>query len=593
MFLRLARFPNRTFLHALAATSLLVSACSGEITGPGGGFSLESNNENAGNGPKANPGTDPSTDHPAGVGDPGSPNGVGWSTRFPKLSNVQWEKSVQQLFYLTDVTGQSDSLVAERADKLYDTISAAQDTISGDAWGRYQTAAENMAEAIVGDSAKLAKITPSGTFADNAAKGSAFIKAFGRRAYRRALTSDEQATYLALFNAGASLIGSGDAFKDGVQVVLEAMLQSPFFLYRVEQSEKANSERKVVLSGSEVATRLSFALWGAMPSDELFAAADAGELDKKEGVAKWAGKLLDDPKAKDALIGFHEQTFQVSQYGTQDKDSSLGFNAEALTPALRQEARMFFEDVVIAQQGGIADLLTQPVAYVNQSTAKFYGITGVTGDALQKRELDGETRAGLLTQLGFLSKNATRAGSDPVHRGLLIVRKVLCDEPDPPPMMFSLPQAEAGLTTREVYEKATACGKGCHDTLINPPGFAFEGFDAIGQVRSMDNAKPVDATGSLTIRQGYTAAEKKKNPSSQLVFDGAVDLVTQLAALPRVHECYARNWMAYMLARDLDPAEKGAWEALAQTSHDSTSARALITRLVQLDAFRTRVADGT
>lgn len=594
MFRRLAPFPNR--LHALTVSSLLaVAACSGEIAGPGGGLALEGATKD-GAGPKTiddnGDGTVSASDRPAGVGDPSSANGVGWSTRFPKLSNEQWEKSVQQLFYLTDVTGQSESLAAERADKAYETISAAEETISGDAWGRYQSAAENMAEAIVGDAAKLAKITPSGSFADANAKGAAFINALGRRAYRRPLTADEKASYLTLFKAGATLLGSGDAFKDGAQVVLEAMLQSPFFLYRVEQSAKA-TDKKVALSGDEIASRLSFAIWGAMPSDELFAAASAGELDKKAGVATWAGKLLDDPKAKDMLLGFHQQTFQTEQYGTQDKDSSLGFDAEALTPALREEANKFFELVVIEQKGGIADLLTQPVAFVNANTAKFYGLTGVSGDALQKRDLDPDTRAGLLTQLGFLSKNATRAGSDPVHRGLIVARRVLCDEPDPPPMMFSLPEPEPGLSTRELYEKATACGKGCHDTLINPPGFAFEGFDAVGKVRSEDADKPVDASGSLTIRQGYTSAEKKKNPSKQLAFDGAVDLVTQLAALPRVHECYARNWMEYVLARDLDPAEKGAWESLASTSLDSASVKALITSLVQLDTFRTRVADGT
>jgi hypothetical protein len=593
MVRRLARVPPRTSLLALTSLCLWVAACSGEIGGPGNGLDLEGDDRKPGAGEKSNEGDDPSQVVKPSAGDPSTPHGVGWSTRFPKLSNTQWEKSVQQLLYLTDVSGQEDSLSAERADKPYDTISAAEETVSGDAWGRYQTAAENVAEALVRDDAKLAKITPAGSFADAKAKGTAFIKAFGRRAYRRPLTSVEQSTYLKLFEAGPTLVGSGDAYKDGARLVLEAMLQSPFFLYRVEQSTKANSERKVALTGDEIATRLSFALWGAMPSDALFAAASAGELDKKEGVAKWAGTLLDDPKANVALLGFHEQTFQVSQYGTQQKASALGFNAEALTPVLQQEARMFIQDVVLTQKGGIADLLTQPVGYVNQDTAKFYGLSGISGSELQKRDLDPEQRAGLFTQLGFLSKNATSAESDPVHRGLMIVRKVLCDDPDPPPMMFNLPQPEQGLTTREVYEKATQCGLACHGTLINPPGFAFEGFDTIGQVRTEDNGKPVDASGKLEIRQGYTSADKKANPSTMLEFDGAVDMVTQLAVTPRVHECYARNWMEYVLAREVVAAEKGAWESLAKTSLDSTSVRALLTSLVQLDSFRTRVADGT
>jgi hypothetical protein len=160
-------------------------------------------------------------------------------------------------------------------------------------------------------------------------------------------------------------------------------------------------------------------------------------------------------------------------------------------------------------------------------------------------------------------------------------------------MMFSLPEPESGLTTREVYEKATQCGIACHGSLINPPGFAFEGFDAVGKTRTTDNGKPIDATGKLDIRQGYTSAEKKAGDSTTLEFDGAVDMVTKLAVTPRVHECYARNWMAYVLARELDPAEKGAWEALADVSLDKASVKAVITSLVQLDTFRTRVADGT
>jgi hypothetical protein len=585
------RSPNRSFLPALTA-GLLLAACSGEIAGPGGGLALESGDQSGGAGPKANEGGTGGGGH-ASAGDPATPNGVGWSTRYPKLSNSQWEKSVQQLFYLTEVTGQQDALAAERADALFDTIAAAEATIGGDSWGRYQSAAENVAESIVGDAAKLAKLTPSGTFADANAKGAAFIKAFGRRAYRRPLTTEEQTTYTTLFKSGASLVGSGDAYKDGVRVVLEAMLQSPFFLYRVEQSTKANGDRKVALSGDEIASRLSYALWGTMPTDELFAAASAGELDKKEGVAKWANTLLADPKAEEALVAFHEQIYQVDQYGGQVKSASFGFDAEALAPALRQEAHLFIEDVILKQKGGIADLLTQPVGYVNQDTAKFYGLTGVSGSELQRRDLDPETRAGLFTQLGFLAKNATSANSDPVHRGLMIVRKVLCDDPDPPPMMFNLPEMKPGLTTREVYEETTQCGGQCHNTLINPPGFAFEGFDTVGQVRDTDNGKPVDAASALEIRQGYTSADKKKSPSTMLEFDGAVDMLTQLADTPRVHECYARNWMAYLLAREVDPAERGAWEAIAKTSQDSAAVRNMITALVQLDTFRTRVADGT
>jgi hypothetical protein len=108
----------------------------------------------------------------------------------------------------------------------------------------------------------------------------------------------------------------------------------------------------------------------------------------------------------------------------------------------------------------------------------------------------------------------------------------------------------------------------------------------------MEAGKPIDASGTLTIRDGFSLEEKQVNPKSKLSFDGPVELVQKLADLPRVHECYARNWMSYVLARELDPGERGASQALAKTSLEQASSRALLIRLVQLDAFRYRVADA-
>jgi hypothetical protein len=584
------RAPRRFATVALLTLGLAAAACTGDIAAPP---SLE-------DGPRAGDDDDddgspdgvvmPGTGDRPSVGDPTTPDGVGWSTRFPKLSNRQWENTVQALLLLDAPTGFAKDFTQEPLDKGYEPLAAAELTISGDAWTRHQAAAEKVAQLIVADDAKLAKVAPPAS-GDLAARAAAFIAAFGRRAYRRPLTAEEQSAYVALFNKGPELVG-GDAFKAGVRLVLEGMLQSAHFLYRVESAEKVNAERKVQLSGYEVATRLSYALWNSTPSDELLAAAAAGELDSKEGVARWAGKLLDDARAREVLLTFHEQTFQVASYGTQEKDASLGFNADTLAPLLKDEARRFFQYVVLEKSGGITQLLTDPVAFVNATTAPFYGLTGVTGTALQQKSLNPSERAGLLGQLGFLSKNATRSTSDPVHRGLLVLRQILCDEPDPPPMMFSLPTPMPGLTTREVYERATACGKGCHDTMINPPGFAFERFDAIGRFRTMEAGKPIDASGTLTVRDGFSLEEKQVNPKTQVSFDGPVELVTKLAALPRVHECYARNWMTYVLAHEVEEAERGASKLLGKTSLEQSSSRALLTRLVQLDTFRFRVSDS-
>jgi hypothetical protein len=583
-------------LSAILAVGSAAASCTGSIDnlGPGGSCSdcASGQGQSAAGGPTNPNSVTPSTEtEPGGVGDPRTPDGVGNSTRVPKLSNAQWERSTQDLLRLAAPSNLSEDFTQEARDQAYDTVAASTLTISGDAWARYQTAAEALATQVSADAAQLAKITPSGTFANDTAKGDAFVAQFGRRAFRRPLTSEEKTAYLALYAQGPTLVG-GAAFTSGARLVIEAMLQSPHFLYRVESTtnEKNPKDPRAPLSGYEVATRLSFALTGSTPSDELLNAAQNKELDTADGVAKWADKLLATPRAREMLLSFHEQTFAVADFGTQDKDPALNFNTEALETPLKDEARRFF-GYVIDQAGGVELLLTSNVAFVNASTAPFYGLSGVTGTAMQQRELDAKARAGLLTQLGFLTKNATRNTSDPVHRGLGVLRKVLCDEPDPPPAMFSLPQAMAGLTTREVYEKATACGVGCHDTMINPPGFAFESFDAVGRLRTLDEGKPVDTTGTLTLRDGYSAEEKRVGKQTKVTFDGAVDLMNQLVDQPRVHECYARNLMTYALARELSPVERGASVLLGDTSQKKTSLRELVLALVKLDTFRTRVSD--
>jgi len=574
----------------LALASAL-SACSGHFEQPSGAARCDDCENADGGGGSNQTGSSGDPDAPEGIGDPSTPNGVGWSTRFPKLSNAQWENTVKDLFYLDAITGFAEDFTQEPLDKSYTSVAASELTVGQAAWSRYQTGAEKVAASVVGNEATLAKILGAASGDENA-QAKAFIASFGMRAYRRPLTPDESDLYLALFAQGPQLVG-GDAMKAGVRLVIEAMLQSPHFLYRVESSDKIDPEvkRKAWLSGYEVATRLSYALWDSMPSDALFEAAKAGELDTEKGVAKWAKTMLDDARAQPILLSFHEQTFTISAYGTQDKDPKLNFDATALAPVMQDEARLFFQELIVKGNGGIRELLTSPVAFVNEDTAPLYGLSGVVGQTLQKQTLNAKERAGLLTQLGFLTKNATRSSSDPVHRGLVVLRKILCDEPDPPPMTFKLPSAEAGLTTREVYEKATACGVGCHDTLINPSGFAFEKFDAIGRIRKTEQGKPIDASASLTLRVGYTSQEKNDNPTEKISFDGAVDLMTQLSKQPRVHECYARNWMEYALAREVNPVERGAWELLRDRSLKEGAGRDLLVALVQLDTFRSRISE--
>lgn len=572
---------------SLLLAVVVLAGCTGNLEGngaaPGGSAGLMPGASGSGAG----------TTSTAGVAEQGntSPDGVGWATRFPKLSNAQWEASVTDLFYFAQPTGFSQTFTPERADGGYDNESAATQTVSGDAWVRYQQAAEDVAKRVTADAAQLAKLVPAGAPADAAGKARATITDLGLRTYRRPLTDAEISAYQALFDKGAAL-DKADAFRGGMALTIQTLLQSPFFLYRVEGSAQPDGER-IWLNGYEVATRLSFALWNTTPSRELLAAAAAGELNHADGVKSMAISMLSDPRASDTLRRFHEQTFHTSGYGSQSKDPSFGFDAVALTPALQEESRKFFADIS-AEGGGIRQILTKPVAYVNEQTAPFYGLTGVTGSEVRKVDLDPTRRVGLLTQLGYLSQTANRNLTDPVHRGLGVLRQVLCDDPDPPPPIdIQTPTVPVGATTRETYEKATACGVGCHDTLINPPGFAFEHFDAVGRWRDDESGLPIDVSGTFGARVGWSAEAKRANAPIMLKFDGAVDLVKQLAELDRTHECYARHLLEFVLAKPVSADELGAGTLLGKASKTDGAARSILGELVTLNAFRARALDGS
>ncbi len=570
--------PGTSRVTRLSSLALLaaLSGCTGDIIGETG---------------QTPPGVDPITGQPLQPGQTPegitTPDGIGWATRFPKLSNEQWENSVRDLFYLDAPTGLSEAFAPEPADGGYNNQAASGQTIAGDSWQRDEFAAEALAKLVTGDAARLARLVPAGAPTSGTERARATIVDLGLRTYRRPLSSAEVDGYLALYNTGAAL-DTADTFRGGMSLVIETLLQSPHFLYRVESSSQPDGT-KIWLSGYEVATRLSYALWNTTPPKELLDAAGAGQLATVDGVKGRATSMLADPRAATVLTRFHEQTFRTGVFGSQGKDPK--FNFDPIAPVLKDEARLFFEDLV-ASGGGIRDILTKPVAFVNEQTAPFYGLSGITGTQLRKADLDPTRRAGLLMQVGFLSQTGARTLTDPVHRGLAILKEVLCDDPDPPPPVdITTPVVPPGQTTRQTYEIATACGAGCHNTLINPPGFAFEHFDTVGMWREDESGLPLDVTGTFGARVGWTQEAKHQNPAIMLQFNGAVDLVSQLAELDRTHECYARHLLQFVLAKPVTGEELGAGSLLGKQSKTSNAARAILTELVALNTFRARAPD--
>lgn len=561
-----ARFVH---LGALAIVTPLIVGCSallgGDDMGPG-----ERDCAGCANG--QNPLQD-------GVDEDGNPLGVlgvGWGTRYPRLSHAQYDNTVRDLLRWPEAPALSETFALDPDNQAFDTF--ATRTVSGNLWTDYQRAAEALAADVTRDQALLGQVAPPDTDATT------FITSFGQRAFRRPLTGEETVLFVDLFNQAPELFEEGDSFARGVELVIRAMLQSPHFLYRVEHSTAAEDDR-VWLSGFEIASRLSYGLWNTMPSDELLAAADAGELESESGVETWTQAMLDDPRAEDVILSFHEQLFHVSGYGSIAKSATLfpDFTLE-LAPVLKQEASLFFKAVSVEEDGGISELLTTPTTHVNDTTAPFYGLSGSFGSELVRVDLDPTRRAGILTQLGFLSRYASQTQSDPILRGVHLSLDYLCsDLPPPPDNVPPLPPLSDGQTNRERVADSTAelpCAS-CHETIINPLGFAFEHYDAIGRYRETDNGAPVDASAEYRI------------DGEMVAYEDAVELSAILAESVELHACYAEKWLEYVLGRSPSKEEEGVIDSLARTSLSSGGLRDLITTVTMLDTFRARPPEET
>lgn len=228
--------------------------------------------------------------------------------------------------------------------------------------------------------------------------------------------------------------------------------------------------------------------------------------------------------------------------------------------------------------------MTSTESWVDPALAPIYEVE-VDGPGPQWVTLDPARRAGLLTQAGFLASHAYFGGSSPIHRGVFVQRQVLCtDIPDPPgDADLELPPPDGELvTTRDRvahHTSADACF-GCHK-MINEPGFAFEGYDAIGRMRTEENGVPIDSSGSVTTEQGV------------LEFSDGVDLAHQLADDPQAQRCYLTQWFRYASARSETAADACTLDGLHQQLREGDyDVKELLVGLTQTASFRYRNAQG-
>jgi Protein of unknown function (DUF1592)/Protein of unknown function (DUF1588)/Protein of unknown function (DUF1595)/Protein of unknown function (DUF1587) len=520
---------------------MLLCSCTG-IVGADGRVGKSSAQGQSSLGGGASSSVDPgSPDSPGYLGDGGVPPVVlAPSSRLARLSHTQLLNTYRDLLGLTDV-GFADSTLTPDAVVGFDNESDA--LYVGDMlWENLQTVAELYSHTVAGNAASLATLVPANAPADATGKATAFIKGLGLRAYRRPLTDAEVQAYLALFAQGTALVGGTDPFAAGAELVLQTFLQSPYFLYRMELGDQVAGDR-IPLSDYEAASKLSYALTNTMPDAPLLTAAASGQVANPADLASQAARLLATPAATAAVEHFHFQMYRFGVYDGITKDPTVYPQFSSATgPAMRQESLLFL-DWIFNGGKGVADIYTSPVSFVNNLLAPSYGLKGTFTSAFTQVNLDPTERAGLLTQLGFLAAEATTNNISTILRGAFVNTRIFCVLlPPPSPLAKPLPPILPGETDRQLVDGFTGagtCAAGCHTTLINPPGFAFENYDSIGAYRTTDQGQPINAADSYTFADPY----------GKQSFNNAIDFAKVISKAPEVHNCYAQNWAAYLYAR--------------------------------------------
>jgi hypothetical protein len=497
-------------------------------------------------------------------------------TRIARLTHIQYLHTVQDLF------GFSDSLdLAFAPDALngfsFDTSSDFR--VDARLGPQYRAMAERLADRAVTDDALRGRLVSCDPAAPDCVDQ--FLTAFGERAFRRPLAPEELDSFRQLFALGGELVASGDVFRDGMRVAIEAFLQSPQFLYQTEASTSADAGGRVALNDWEIASRLSYFLYDSMPDAQLFEAARAGQLRTPEQIEAQARRMLTQPRVLGKLVSFHEQAWQFGRFARISPDTATFPNVPSgFVARVRASADAFVEDV-IASGGGLEEMLTAPYAFADEGLAPLYG-KSVSGTDMTRIDFDGGERQGLLMQVGYLASNAYSIRTDPIHRGLFVQRNLLCRQiPDPPPGASTtpLPPTDEPIeTTREEISLLTGqsfCPT-CH-TQINPPGFAFEGFDAVGQVRESENGVPVDTASEMVL-------------DGQLVtFSGPVELIDHLARSREAHRCYASRWIEFAYGRPLSIDDVPMWNAMSGSSLPIAD---IVTALVKSPQFTSLAPAG-
>jgi hypothetical protein len=559
------------------------SAGSSGSTGATGGSSTSGGSGGSG-GSGASGGSGGSTTPDAGEGgepsEPGcTPGGIPGTSQIPRLTNEQYDRTVRDLLQVTSLSA-AGGVAPSALLAPYDTL-----PLTTVGWQGYLAAGEAIAKQVMADPALQGRFLACPAAEANAECLHDSVVAFGRRAFRRPLTPDEIARFDAITARGAELTPTGTPLEIA-EVLLNTFLVAPSFLQRAEITGATDAQGNFVLSPYEVASRLSYMLWGSTPDEILEQAADANQLETPEQLRAQAERLLADPRAREPVTGFHHRYVQDEYWSSQQKDAELypSFGA-AVIAAMLEETERFFDHVVFDQRGTFADFFTSHVGYVNAATAPIYGLDPAAyGEELEQVTLDA-SRPGFLTRIGFLAGSSSYDHTAPIRRGGLIMRLLGADLGSyghdaavlipPPPDDVNTERARA-----EYLTAGAACAA-CHAEYVNPPGFVLEAFDAIGAAQTTDRrGGPIDTATAVVI------------DGEPFPVQDPAELMQRIAESRGARREYAKRLISYAYERYDHPLDACAVDTLgAKLTQAGYTVLDLLLELTQTDSFRLRVKE--